>query len=263
MTDRPPIFNKAAFGGAFEGPFGGRGGGFSPSDIANLELWLKADAGITFNGSDVSAWADQSGNGRNATQNTASRQPLFVASVINGLPAVEFDGVDALGTLMNVDLAFLSGSAMSIYAVIRRSSGKTNNFFLGSGVTPINANTSINCGWNADANYLYAFLSNDMSVGVAGFESAIPVLAVNRFSVANGKSAQIIRSAVSNSNTEPGQTTAMVSSVSGRIGQGFDNNATYFAGDISELFIYSRFLSTEENDEVKEYLAARYNLTLP
>lgn len=42
-----------------------------------LELWLKYNTGITLNGSDVSAWADQSGKGNNATQTTASRQPAY------------------------------------------------------------------------------------------------------------------------------------------------------------------------------------------
>lgn len=267
MTDRPPIFGLPTFGSPFNSPVGspfrGKIEGVSPDKIPNLELWLKADEGITFNGSDVSAWADQSGNGRNATQATASRQPLYVASVINGLPAVQFDGVDTTGTFMSVDLTFLASSSMSIYAVIRRSSAKNSNFFLGSGVTPIGANTSINCGWNVDAIYNFAFLSNDLLLTVPPFTSAIPNLAVNRFSVANGKSAQIIRSGVEASDTEPGQTTALVSSVSGRIGRGFDDIQTYFAGDISELIIYSRFVSTTENDQVQAYSAKKYNLTLP
>ena len=59
-----------------------------------LKLWLEADTGITLNGSNVSAWADQSGSGADAAQTVAANQPLLMANSINGLPAVSFDGVD-------------------------------------------------------------------------------------------------------------------------------------------------------------------------
>lgn len=64
-----------------------------PSDVAGLQFWVKADAGITKDGSDlVSQWDDQSGNARNLTE--ATNQPLWVAALVNGLPAVRFDGTN-------------------------------------------------------------------------------------------------------------------------------------------------------------------------
>jgi len=70
---------------------------FNPSRIAGLSLWLKADAGVTLSGSDVTAWADQSGNGRTVT---VTNSPSFTASSINSRPTIDFNGetqfVDAL-----------------------------------------------------------------------------------------------------------------------------------------------------------------------
>jgi len=72
---------------------------FLPTRLPGLVLWLRADLGITLNGGNVSAWADQSGNGNHATQGTAANQPLYVSSGINGRPTVRFDGVnDVLST---------------------------------------------------------------------------------------------------------------------------------------------------------------------
>jgi len=44
----------------------------------------------------VKNWVDSSGSGNNAWQTTDAAQPLYVASAINGKPALLFDGVDDL-----------------------------------------------------------------------------------------------------------------------------------------------------------------------
>lgn len=66
----------------------------SPADITELTdlsgcvLALRATAGITLVGADVSVWADQSGAGKNHTDTT--NRPLFEAS-LDGYAAVTFD----------------------------------------------------------------------------------------------------------------------------------------------------------------------------
>mgnify|MGYP003133099800 CR=1 FL=1 len=64
------------------------GGAWSPSDEANLEAWYPKGVGIVLNGSDVSEWRDQSGNGVNMSQSTASQQPAYSSGVLT------FDGTD-------------------------------------------------------------------------------------------------------------------------------------------------------------------------
>ena len=60
-----------------------------------LQLWLKADAGVSTNaGGAVTQWADQSLNGNNALQAVDASAPLFVANAQNNRPALRFDGVD-------------------------------------------------------------------------------------------------------------------------------------------------------------------------
>ena len=47
----------------------------SPIPTADLVLWLKSDTGVTDNNNNqVSAWADQSGNGHNATQTVQANE---------------------------------------------------------------------------------------------------------------------------------------------------------------------------------------------
>ena len=63
--------------------YAGGSSGFAPSDIAGLDLWLDADDTSTINGGSptpgdqVSLWTDKSGAGNNATQGTATNQPIY------------------------------------------------------------------------------------------------------------------------------------------------------------------------------------------
>ena len=52
---------------------------------AGLQVWLKADAGMSTNtnGAAVSSWQDQSGNGRHATMAIVSKQPTYTTNIIN------------------------------------------------------------------------------------------------------------------------------------------------------------------------------------
>ena len=64
----------------------------SPIPTADLVLWLKIlHTGVTDNSSNqVSAWADQSGNGHNATQTVQANEQTLVDSVVNGHPVIRF-----------------------------------------------------------------------------------------------------------------------------------------------------------------------------
>ena len=75
----------------------------------------------------MSSWADQSGNGNNLTQGTASQQPLFCSLRIKGKPYVKSDGVN--------DVATSSGSVWpadttTLVAVLSTRSGSSGEFFV-------------------------------------------------------------------------------------------------------------------------------------
>jgi hypothetical protein len=70
----------------------------SPGGVSNtnttLQLWLKADAGITTSNNKVTNWNDQSGNNRHHTQTTDARRPVYINTGVNTLfnfnPTVDF-----------------------------------------------------------------------------------------------------------------------------------------------------------------------------
>ena len=97
----------------------GVGGSASGITLQNLSVWLKADAITSLSDGDpVSTWTDSSNNSVNATQSTTSKKPTYRTGVVNGQPAVRFDGVDDFMSTDNVTLnshftAFIVSSAQS------------------------------------------------------------------------------------------------------------------------------------------------------
>jgi hypothetical protein len=94
--------------------------------VATPSLWLDANlaSSFTYSSSNViSSWADQSGNGRNATQATVANQPTLVANVMNSKPVVRIDGT-------NDSLAWTEyqpGGDRSVFMVFRNASNITSS----------------------------------------------------------------------------------------------------------------------------------------
>lgn len=93
---------------------------FSPLDLSPL-AWYRADPiAITLNGSDVSAWADQSGNGHHLLQATPANQPLYTAADanFNNQPSLTFTAANS--DVMQCLTGGLNGNQVhSVFAVIR------------------------------------------------------------------------------------------------------------------------------------------------
>ena len=64
--------------------------------LANLNLWLRGDFGVTQSSGAVSGWQDLSGNNFNFNQFTPSYQPTYIANDINNKPAVSFNNSQIL-----------------------------------------------------------------------------------------------------------------------------------------------------------------------
>lgn len=126
---------------------------WTPSN-RTLYAWYKADAGITLNSGNVSAWADQSGNGRTLSQGTAANQPLYVPSDgrFANNASIVFDGSnDHLVTGAIADLV----QPFTVYYVSRLTAGSlgmmiaSNNgtameiYSSAAGVTTVSAGSTL------------------------------------------------------------------------------------------------------------------------
>src|ERR1044071_8960052 len=120
----------------------------------SLQLWVKADAGVTANATGfVEKWADQSGNGNDATQSDDTLKPKLVTNALSGKPVIRFDGVDdyldvatSAGLEIIGDLATFAVIRVDDYANFNGVWGKTaanlpapNDWYIvaGSGISRI------------------------------------------------------------------------------------------------------------------------------
>jgi len=83
----------------------------SPTDIAGLKAWYRADLGIT--GDPVTAWADQSGNSFNL--DTVVGTPDVLSATINGKDAIDFVTSEEIYDASTIAQAY----PLHLFAVIR------------------------------------------------------------------------------------------------------------------------------------------------
>ena len=85
--------------------------------VAGLVLWLTSDAGIIIDGSgNVQTWADQSGNGNDFIQNSASARPTLVtAAGPDGADVLHFDGLD---DVLATPAQLVAGTSVTVFSVM-------------------------------------------------------------------------------------------------------------------------------------------------
>ena len=109
-------------------------GKFSPLKIPGCTLWLEADRGITLVDGKVSAWADQSGNGRHAIQGAVDNRPTYATNQLNGYPAMQ--SAEGKG-LQIVDTGIVSLTALTMILVFKANDVTTNQVILGTNTTGV------------------------------------------------------------------------------------------------------------------------------
>jgi Concanavalin A-like lectin/glucanases superfamily/Secretion system C-terminal sorting domain/F5/8 type C domain len=227
-------------------------------------LWLKADAGVTLSGSNVTQWADQSGNGYNVTQATAANQPTFETNVFNGQPAINFDGSnDFLNNITNN--VVMPGAGRTVFIVAKARCNSTAMYYLTF------RRSTLLCAYQSSpgTNFIY-------SDGVNGINNA--TYPSNWWDTIKAKPTLLTAYnsgvAPNKINLRLNQQTVTVSQGGGVVNEtgtaGFSvgrrEDGPYFSnGWIAEIIVYNSELSSTDRTTVENYLAAKYgtNNSLP
>lgn len=221
---------------------------WNPTRIPGCALWLEADRGITLDGSNnVSAWADQSGNGRHAAQTTLDARPAWSTAAYNGMPGITFDGINDYMVMTSlaqpIDITAIviayRTSAAKYQPLIRGDTSPPYGFSCysnhGTGGKPITYTVTYNAEWGAvvDTLAIHEFRgsASQNSISVNG---GYPVSSIG------GPGQRLIWS---------------------RIG-GHEIYGQYFGGIIFAAVIYHRLLSTQETASILAHYSNKYCITL-
>lgn len=236
---------------------------FLPTDFAGLGIWLRSDMGVTRDGSDrISSWADQSGNGMNVTQGTASRQPLWVAGILNGNPIVRFDANRFLRRNNVIGSSLFASNQVDAFFVINQTGSQARNTILVWEQSSSNR-VVMHMTWANQLIYEHGDGGGGGRVSMAqpgGWDSVFHISEVYR----NANTAQWTVDGALAGNLTFSDNLANGGSTNLRIGQAATGTPTngWFLGDLAELLIYRNALSAAERTIVACYLSRKYNLTL-
>ena len=240
-------------------------------------LWLRADAGITKTGNNITQWADQSGYGNNASAVGGLSNPEFVADNIGKNAAVRFNGAAGLTTI--APGIFNCRNSANVFIVMKKQPSLTDQVVIenitqapaGSSGFMIKSNvkgaaTCSNC--IADNGYMARHIMGgveSVNATATGYSEDCYQIVEGRFDGGlNGDEAQLF---INGNRIDRGSSgTANGNSLSQYENRPFSIGFTtvagtkqnFYSGDIAELIVYPAALDDGSRRAVYDSLRKKY-----
>lgn len=227
-----------------------RASGFSPKQIAGLQLWLDAaDSSTISTGTGVSEWRDKSATGSKWAQATANNQPATGTQTLNGKNVLVFDGTnDGLSSVTPLSTSL----PLSLFLVQRIVATRTYGMSYTSGTTPghfdIRQNNNTG-GLEIVANSGTVVSQSTDRTGINDIISWVVPSSSNSTLFRNGSSITL-----GNATLKP------VLTGTHYLGQRSDG--FHFNGWLAEIIAYSAELSTLQRKAVESYLGKKWGITV-
>ncbi len=255
MLDQNQLISSPLFVAIFQSG----GSPFSPTDIAGLQLWLKADTG-TFqdsakttpavsDGDVVGAWEDQSGSGNDVLQTTTANKPLLKLNIANNRPVIRFDGTN--DDLVVDSFAAELSQPNTIFAAIEVRNVEDDQFWVFDGVVAGKQNEL-----KAQTATIPDFWRMIAGVNLTGGNITRNEIILMDAKY-NGASSELKQNGSIRVSGDAGLETLDGFKVGAR-----RSNVNHLDGDFAEILIYNTDLAATERQKVEQYFASRYGITL-
>ncbi|MGV3773151.1 MAG: Ig-like domain-containing protein [Verrucomicrobiales bacterium] len=242
------------------------GGGGDLTVKEDLQLWLKADAGVVIDENGAS-WTDQSGKGNHALQVDPTATPMLDTS--SERPMLRFDGLDDYLEIANAESLQPGMGSWTVIFVGKRNEGSAGDFPQVIGSRPWNA--GLDKGWaiayGSGGNVGSHFADGAMGHDVPQTISTSP-LSLNELQVwqveenrVGGTTSFYLNGNLNTRLISPMPTGVIDQLEPVHIGReiGGANNRRA-SMDLAEALVYNDVLTSAERESVTAYLASRYSL---
>ena len=228
----------------------------NPPSLSNLKVWVKANVGVTLNGTKVTTWADQSGNNNNLVNTSpraghTSSQPSLTTNSVNGLPSIYFGGTSATKFLSCNDVSLTSGATILF---VYKAPTQFNNIH-----TPISTN-STSTGTNNSTKDLYLEYSTGVYSGNGSFTipsdngTSFRIMTITDAGTTTAISAYKNGSILGGSATSQGYSFGRLGASPAGINYSTSNQDYY----IAEVLVYNTKLSNIDRQSAESYLNTKY-----
>lgn len=217
---------------------------------SSLRLWLKADKAEVNNGQPVLSVKNSTDDLINFAQRVdqSNFAPRLITNAINNRPALRFDGEDDFLTSTITSIHTNAGPNAGLSIIVMGKTFNTSNF----DQTYISKFNTTNKEWRlqndefniVNNNLNFSNLNTNFNMLSALWSPGSPQLSV----AINNNTAS----------TFTGDDTITNTSEPIIVGANAQGGAGFLNGDIAEILIYNKKLSTEELNKVRSYLNSKY-----
>ena len=227
-----------------------------PSDFADLAVWLRADSGVTFDipTKQVSAWADGSGNSNNMAQSTAANQPLREG--YGGQNDKAYFSFDGTNDFMLSDSNSPITKDFTIFEVSKMDQENGNVFGWRNGIS------SIAIGINDDGSFYTKVSDGNTTLSTNNISYN---LGENHIGILKKEGKDINSEYYDSANTITKTDTSVDFDSAflfntAQFNIGYSGSTEYLSGQVQEVVIYNRALSSTEIADVRGYLNLKYKI---
>jgi len=235
---------------------------------SGLVAWYKADAGVTYNGSNqVTLWEDQSGNSYNVSQAAGSTCPTYVSSDanINDKPALAFASASTQRLRKRVTGIGLTGNAAATIFVIgyNNGAGGSTGRAVWLGDSSGAAGTVMGASFEDESGTTHpSFRWNNGNERYTSVDPTSYKIFTFVFTTNYGSSKLFVNNVLTDSSSVTnGTNTVTLTNEEFIIGCGRNTSAAFtvpFNGRLAEIMVYNKVLGTTERLATIEYLSCKY-----
>jgi len=223
------------------------------SEIEDLSLWLDASSLDLEDDALVSSWIDKSENENHATQDNDENKPTFKTNILNGKPAVRFDGI---GTFLTTPNLQLTDDKYSVITVLKNTKNATSGpWSFGSQGLHYYAPWSTIL-WRGSGDGGSHVIINNFTTDSFWINSVIK----KEGTVMQDLTLDAYLNTINKIGAYGDSTNTFSSSNDVGINIGRWSTSGIFGGDMTELLVFNKILTDENRLFVENYLSQKYDI---